>query len=39
MKLERRQKLNIDNKYKEINSLGNDVSPLAQHIYFSIYKT
>ena len=38
-KLERRQKINIDNKYKEINSLGTDVTPLAQHIYFSIYKT
>lgn len=38
-KLERRKKLNIDNKLKEMNSLGNDVSPLAQHLYFTIYKT
>jgi hypothetical protein len=38
-KLERRQKINIDNKLKEINSIGTDVPPIAQHIYFSIYKT
>ncbi|CAF0801360.1 unnamed protein product [Brachionus calyciflorus] len=38
-KLERRKKLNIENKLKEINSLGNNVSPLAQHLYFTIYKT
>lgn len=39
IKLERRKKLNIDNKLKEINSLGNDVTSLAQHLYFTIYKT
>lgn len=38
-KLEKRKKINIDNKYKEINSLGNDVSSLAQNLYFTIYKT
>ena len=38
-KLERRKKINIDNKLKEINSLGKDVTPLAQHLYFTIYKT
>lgn len=38
-KLERRKKINIDNKNKEINSLGNDVTPLAQHLYFTILKT
>lgn len=38
-KLERRKKINIDNKKKEINSLGNDVTPLAQHLYFTILKT
>jgi len=38
-KLERRKTSNINNKYKEINSLGTDVSQLAQHLYFTIYKT
>jgi len=38
-KLERRQKINVDIKNKEINSLGTDVSPLAQHLYFTILKT
>lgn len=38
-KLERRKKINIDNKNKEINSLGTDVTPLAQHLYFTILKT
>lgn len=38
-KLERRKKINMDNKNKEINSLGNDVTPLAQHLYFTILKT
>jgi len=38
-KLERRKRLNITNKLKEINSLGQDVSPLAQHLYFTVYKT
>lgn len=38
-KLERRKRLNIENKLKEINSLGNDVTPLAQNLYFTIYKT
>lgn len=38
-KLERRKKININNKIKEINSLGKDVTPLAQHLYFTILKT
>ena len=38
-KLERRKRINIDNKLKEINSLGKEVTPLAQHLYFTIYKT
>lgn len=38
-KLERRKKVNIDNKNKEINSLGTNVTPLAQHLYFTILKT
>jgi len=38
-KVERRKQLNIENKNKEINSLGNEVSSLAQHLYFTIYKT
>lgn len=39
LKLERRKRVNIDDKNKEINSLGNDVTPLAQHLYFTILKT
>ena len=31
--------MNIENKNKEINSLGKDVTPLAQHLYFTILKT
>lgn len=38
-KLERRQKINVETKNKEINSLGTDVTPLAQHLYFTILKT
>lgn len=38
-KLHRRVAINTENKYKEINSLGNEVSSLAQHLYYRILKT
>jgi len=38
-KLNRRAHLNIEQKFKEINSLGEDVPSIAQHLFFKILQT